>query len=220
MNVEGAKTSGKRFDAGWDKRFHAWMLSKGNARYERSVARHKQRLLGSLEGDLLEIGPGGGVNLAHFAPTVRWSGVEPNPFMHAYLRKKAHNLGREVDLRLGRAEELEFPSQSFDAVVTTLVLCSVADQARVLEEINRVLRPGGRYVFIEHVVAGEGTFTRRAQRWIRPVWRVIGDGCSPELATWRAIEAAGFQHVEIEHFRVPFPIVGPHIAGSATKAGN
>ncbi|MGA2628963.1 MAG: class I SAM-dependent methyltransferase [Terriglobia bacterium] len=220
MNNEGPEISEKHFEAGWSKRLHAWMLSKGSAKYERAIAAHKQRLLGSLEGDVLEIGPGGGVNLDHFAPHVRWTGVEPNPFMHSYLRKKALSLGREIDVRMGRAEELGFPSQAFDAVVTTLVLCSVADQVRVLEEIKRVLRPGGKYVFIEHVVAPEGTFTRRAQRWIRPVWRVVGDGCSPERATWRAIEAAGFQHVEIEHFRVPFPIVGPHIAGFATKVGN
>ena len=220
MDRKGAETPETHFDAGWGKRFHAWMLSRSNAKYERAVSAHKQRLLGSLEGDVLEICPGGGVNLAHFAPSVRWSGIEPNPHIHAYLWKKARSLGREIDARVGRAEELGFPSQTFDAVVTTLVLCSVADQARALEEIKRVLRPGGKYVFIEHVVAPEGTFTRRAQRGIRPVWRVVGDGCNPDRATWRSIEAAGFQHVEIEHFRVPFPIIGPHIAGLATKVGN
>jgi len=219
MNPETGKAPEAHFNAGWRKRLHAWLLSKSNAKYERAVAHQKQRLLGGLEGDVLEIGPGGGVNLLHYSAGVRWTGIEPNPFMHTYLRKKALSLGLTIDLRLGSAQSLGFPDASFDAVVSTLVMCSVADQARAFEEIKRVLRPGGKYVFIEHVAAPEGTFTRRAQRWIKPVWKIVGDGCRPDRETWRAIEAAGFQHVEIEHFRVPFPIIGPHIAGAAIKAG-
>ena len=85
-----------RLDGGWLKRLHAWMLSKSSARYERAVFQYKQRLLGSLEGDVLEIGPGGGVNLAHYPEGVRWVGIEPNPFMHAYLQRKAQGLGRLI----------------------------------------------------------------------------------------------------------------------------
>jgi hypothetical protein len=80
-----------------------------------------------------------------------------------------------------------------------------------------VLRPGGRFAFIEHVAAPHGTRTRRVQRWIRPVWRVLGDGCNPERETWVSIRKAGFAEVNLQHFRVPFPVIGPHIAGIATK---
>jgi ubiquinone/menaquinone biosynthesis C-methylase UbiE len=191
------------------------MLSHSSAKYDRAVAPHKLPLLCSLAGDVLEIGPGAGANLPHFPPDIRWVGVEPNPYLHGYLRKEAVSLGRVIDLRHGRAESLEFPDCSFDAAVSTLVLCSIADQARALAEIKRVLRPGGKFVFIEHVAAPQGSRTRRRQEWIRPLWKAIGDGCQPDRETWRAIAAAGFQHVEIEHFRVPFPIVGPHIAGVA-----
>jgi SAM-dependent methyltransferase len=200
------------------RRFHAWLLSKHNSRYERTVTEHKRRLLGDLRGDILEIGPGGGVNLPYYPPGIRWSGIEPNVYMHRYLRQRARRLDVSIDLRMGIAEEVGFEDGSFDAVVTTLVLCSVSDLARSLQEILRVLRPGGRFVFIEHVAAPAGTRTRRAQEWIRPVWRFIGDGCDAGRETWTAIEQAGFDSVDIQHFRVPFPIVGPHVRGVALKA--
>lgn len=205
--------------AGWNKRLHAWMLSKSNARYEHAVGRHKQRLLGALAGDVLEIGPGGGTNLAFYSPAVRWTGVEPNPYMHDYLRQKAERLGREFSLRPGSAECIEAEDATFDAVVSTLVLCSVRDPSAALAEILRVLRPGGRFVFIEHVAAPRGSRTRRVQRCIRPVWRILGDGCRPERETWASIQHAGFEKVDLQHFRVPFPVIGPHIAGLAMKTG-
>jgi ubiquinone/menaquinone biosynthesis C-methylase UbiE len=208
---------GRLEHAGWKKHLHAWMLSKSNARYERAVGRHKQRLLGALAGDVLEIGPGGGINLPFYSPAVRWTGVEPNPYMHAYLQRRAAKLGREVSVRRGNAEQIGVEDAAFDAVVSTLVLCSVRDPAAALAEILRVLRPGGRFVFIEHVAAPPGSRTRRVQRWIRPVWRILGDGCRPERETWASIQRAGFEKVDLQHFRVPFPVIGPHIAGLATK---
>ncbi len=203
--------------SGLCRRFHAWLLSKHNSRYERTVTEYKQSLLGGLRGNILEIGPGGGVNLPYYPPGVRWAGIEPNVYMHRYLREKARGLDVSIDLRTGIAEETGFADGSFDAVVATLVLCSVSDLALSLQEILRVLRPGGKFVFIEHVAAPCGTRTRRVQRWIRPIWRVIGDGCDAGRETWTVIEQAGFERVNIQHFRVPFPIVGPHIRGVAVK---
>jgi SAM-dependent methyltransferase len=203
--------------ANWNKRLHAWMLAKPSARYENAVAEHKRRLLGGLTGEVLEIGPGGGFNLAYYRPDVRLTGIELNPYMHRYLKQRAERLGREVTLRVGSAESLEVEDSTFDAVVSTLVLCSVADPARALSEVLRVLKPGGRFVFVEHVAAPPASHTRRVQRWIRPLWRVLGDGCHPDRETWVTIERAAFEKVEIRHFRVPFPVIGPHIAGVATR---
>lgn len=181
------------------------------------VTEHKRSLLGDLHGDVLEIGPGGGANLPYYSAGIRWAGIEPNLYMHRYLREKARSLDLPVALRTGIAEQMGFEDGSFDAVVSTLVLCSVNRLPRVLQEILRVLRPGGRFVFIEHVAAPDGTRTRRVQGWIRPVWKMIGDGCHPDRETWVAIEEAGFDRVDLRHFRVPFPIVGPHICGFAVK---
>jgi SAM-dependent methyltransferase len=139
--------------AGWYQRLFAWGMARSSTAHSALVAEHKRALLSSLQGDVLEIGPGTGPNLAYYAPGIRWIGVEPNPHMHPYLRREAERLGLTVDLRTGTAERLIAADASVDAVVSTLVLCSVADLPGTLREIRRVLRPGGPFVFIEHVAA-------------------------------------------------------------------
>jgi ubiquinone/menaquinone biosynthesis C-methylase UbiE len=148
---------------------------------------------------------------------VRWIGIEPNVYMHPYLRRRAAAIDINADLRVGLAEALDLPAQSADAVVSTLVLCSVDDVAATLREAQRVLKPGGRFVFLEHVAAPRGTPLRRAQQLIRPVWQRCVDGCHPDRETWRSLEAAGFAHLDYERFDAaqPMPIVCPHIAGTA-----
>ncbi len=92
--------------------------------------------------------------------------------MHDYLCKEAQKQGLSIDLRRGTAEQLEVADNSVDAVVSTLVLCSVPNLSGTLQEILRVLKPGGRFLFIEHVAAPRGTWLRRAQQGVRPVWKV------------------------------------------------
>jgi ubiquinone/menaquinone biosynthesis C-methylase UbiE len=199
------------------QRFQAWFLVHACPHHEKIVAPHKQELLADLHGTILEIGPGTGVNLAYYPRDVRWIGIEPNPILHSYLRAAITQKNFPADLRFGRAESLGVPDASLDAVVSTLVLCTVRDVATTLREILRVLRPGGRFIFIEHVAAPPGTFTRRVQRFVRPVWNYFGDGCHPDRETWKYIESAGFSSLHLDHFRVPSPIVGPHIRGSAIR---
>ncbi len=104
-----------------------------------------------------------------------------------------------------------------DAVISTHVLCSVHDLDGALEEIRRVLKPGGKFVFLEHVAAPPHTGLRRVQNSVRPLWHLIGDGCYPNRETWRAIESAGFRDVQIEHYRADILVASPHIAGYAIK---
>lgn len=198
-------------------RLFAKMMSQGEDELDERVAPYKRRLLGDLHGDLLEIGPGSGPNLGYYSPDVHWIGVEPNPYMHTYLRANAAIQGRMIDLRTGYSEALPVESQSMDAVVSTLVLCSVHDLPATLAEIKRVLKPGGRFVFIEHVAAAPGSGLRRVQNMVRPLWSFLADGCQPNREIWRLIEEAGFARLEIEHFTVDVPIAKPHIAGYAVK---
>jgi ubiquinone/menaquinone biosynthesis C-methylase UbiE len=199
------------------RRLFAWLTASSDETSHRLYGRRKQALLGDLGGTVVELGPGTGANLRYYRPDVRWIGVEPNLYMHQYLRRRADGLGMNADLRVGLAEALDLPEASADAVVSTLVLCSVDDVAETLREVQRVLKPGGRFVFIEHVAAPRGTPMRRAQQLIRPVWQLCVDGCHPDRETWRSLEAAGFSHLDYERFDAaqPMPIVRPHIAGTA-----
>jgi ubiquinone/menaquinone biosynthesis C-methylase UbiE len=188
------------------------------AHHSRLVSARKRTLLGAIEGRVLEIGPGGGVNFEFYAATVvEWIGLEPNPYAHERLRAAAAAHGVPARVIDGSAESIPLADASVDAVVSTLVLCSVTDQQRVLSEILRVLRPGGRFVFVEHVAAPRGSLLRRVQRVVRAPWRVAGGGCEPDRETWRAVEDAGFRQVAAEHFRVGLPVVSPHVAGVAER---
>lgn len=102
-------------------------------------------------GDVLEIGIGTGLNLPYYRDGVRLTGVEFSPTMLELARERAKELGRDPDLRLGDAQALEFPDESFDTVVCTLALCTIPDDRRAVAETMRVLRPGGRLLLLEHV---------------------------------------------------------------------
>lgn len=200
------------------KRLVPWLLARGNVAYERWIADRKRALFAGLSGVVVEIGPGAGANFPYFAAGVRWLGVEPNRYARPYLERAARQAGVPFELRSGEAERLPVDSGVADAVVGTLVLCSVTDVTAALREIRRVLKPGGRYLFIEHVAAPAGTLRRRLQRWAKPVWQVIGDGCHPDRDTLQAIRAAGFVRVDVEEFLAPAGLVAPHVAGVAVAA--
>ena len=211
------------------KRLFAWGMGKANAtdartiklidcpEYE-SLGEIKQALLGNLNHKVLEIGPGAGANLAYYSNKIDWIGIEPNPYMHPYLEKEAqkHALS-QIKLLQGTAEDLPVEDESIDTVVTTYVLCSVKDLDRSLQEIKRILKPGGKFIFIEHVAGECGTWTRRVQDGIEPVWKIIFDNCHPNRETWKSLENSGWEIVSYQQFQVSFPIVSPHIAGMVRK---
>lgn len=204
--------------AGLGKRLHAWALAHCLGAYERRIAPRRRALLAPLTGTVLEIGPGTGVNLRFYHPAVRWIGVEPNPYCRAKLLEEAARLGRAVELRDGSSDRLDAPDAGVDAVVGTLVLCSVPHPERTLAEVLRVLRPAGRFVFLEHVVAHDSPRLAAWQRRLNRPWRFVADGCHPDRDTLASIENAGFRRVDAARFRFRSAgIVGPHIAGTAEK---
>ena len=119
-------------------------------------------------GDVLEIAIGTGLNLAHYPGEVRVTGIELSPAMLDRARERAAALGREADLRVGDATALEVPDASFDTVVSTFTLCSIPDPAAAVGEVRRVLRPGGRFVFAEHVRSPRPA-VRAGQRLLNPL---------------------------------------------------
>jgi ubiquinone/menaquinone biosynthesis C-methylase UbiE len=193
------------------------MLSRFGGRLEPHRGPHNKRHFGGLYGTIVEIGPGVGANLPYLPKGVTWIGVEPNWYMHERLLAQARRVGVDAEVRTGAAEDLPIADNTADAVIGTLVLCSVVDQRRALQEVLRVLKPGGTLVFIEHVAAPRGSSLRRLQRWLRPLWSRLGDGCHPDRETRAELEQAGFDTVSIEAFTAPVPVVSPHIAGRALK---
>ena len=192
-------------------------LALGDDAQHRIYGARKRELFEDLAGTVVEIGPGTGVNLPYLPTAVRWIGLEPNPHMHDLLRPKLEERGFDYDLRTDPAQDTGLPDASADAVVSTLVLCSVPDLDDTLAEIRRILKPGGRFFFIEHVAAEPGRTLRWVQSAIRPVWRPLADGCRPDRNTGAALDRAGFASVEYEHFEAPVPVVSPHIVGVAVR---
>lgn len=203
-----------------------WLMAKGYARiqakYEVYIAERKRELFAGLTGTVLELGPGPGVNFPYLPSTItRWIGLEPNTHMHAQLRDAAERCGVTAEFREIGAEQMDVEDDSVDCVLCTLVLCSLGDPESVLRDVFRVLKPGGRFVFVEHVAAPRGTRLRQLQRLVKPFWWYFADCCRPDRETERLIRDFGFADVTLEEFRVPksaiSAVVSPQIAGSATK---
>jgi SAM-dependent methyltransferase len=190
-----------------------WIFSRlmlAASRYhEPMVAGRKRRLLEPLRGSVLEIGPGDGVNQRYLAQAKRWTGFEPNRFLAGKIAVPA---GGEL-----LVEPFAAHGTRYDAVVSTLVLCSVPDLAAALRDIRMSLKPGGRFVFLEHVGAAPGTELRRRQESWTPVWRCLAGGCHPNRDLESAMEEAGLRVVELERFQLPLALVSPHIAGVAER---
>jgi ubiquinone/menaquinone biosynthesis C-methylase UbiE len=128
-------------------------------RYDRQISFFERVLFGGgrewvcsqAEGDVLELAAGTARNLEHYPPGVKITAVELSPEMLAIGRKRAGDLGREAELRIGDVQDLEFPDESFDTVVCTLGLCTIPDPRKAINEAHRVLRPGGKLILLEHV---------------------------------------------------------------------
>jgi ubiquinone/menaquinone biosynthesis C-methylase UbiE len=192
----------------------------GAASEEAGMREERRRLLARASGEVLEIGAGTGLNLPLYPPAVtRIVAAEPNRHMERRLRRKVREAPVPVELLSAPAEALPLAAGSFDTVVGTLVLCTVNDPAAVLAEVARVLRPGGRYLFLEHVRAHDAGLARWQDR-LAPLWGVIGDGCHPNRATLASLRASPLTVAEVREGRIPktAPLVRPMIAGVAERA--
>jgi ubiquinone/menaquinone biosynthesis C-methylase UbiE len=196
--------------------------------YDRQIAKaeaawlraRRRALLADLSGRVLEIGAGTGANLPLYGPDVALTVTEPEPPMLKRLEARAREHAPHAKVFRAPAEDLPFEDDTFDAVVSTLVLCGVADQPRALREAHRVLRPGGELRFIEHVRADDEK-TARLQRRMNPVNRFFA-GCECNRETLRSIRAGGFEVTSVEHLMAEkFPVfVRPVVVGTATAVPN
>jgi ubiquinone/menaquinone biosynthesis C-methylase UbiE len=192
---------------------------------ERAGQRDTRRdLIGQASGRTLEVGAGSGLNLPHYTASVTELIVsEPSPHMRRQLRSKLQSDAPPVGtwrLVACGGEELPFEDASLDTVVATYVHCTIPDPPRALAEFARVLRPGGRYLFLEHVHAGEGTVLGRVQDLVEVPHRYIAAGCHPNRRTERLLVDSPFEIERLENATQPraFPTVRPTIIGAARRA--
>ena len=179
----------------------------------------RSRLLASATGRVLEIGAGTGLNLAHYPKDVEeLVATEPESPMLRRLERKAADAGRPLTrvVQAG-AESLPFEDESFDTVVSTLALCTVPHPDAALAEVRRVLKPGGRFLFLEHVRSDDPKRARWQDR-LNPAWHAVANGCNCNRRTLEAIEAAGFAVEDVRRGELPKSprLVRPYVLGRAS----
>jgi ubiquinone/menaquinone biosynthesis C-methylase UbiE len=204
-------------------RFAKMYLRAAPTAEERGATEHRRRLLEGLSGTVVEIGAGQGLNFPHYPPEVsEVIAIEPEPTLRREAEKVAASAGLPIRVVAGVADELPVDDASADAVVASLVLCSVPDQQRALAEIRRALRRGGELRFYEHVIARCQPKRLMLQLLDRTgLWPAISGGCHPARDTTEAIMRAGFEIEEIERFGFAaqrFEPLIPHILGRARPA--
>ena len=190
------------------------------------MARYRAMLVDGLRGEVVEIGAGNGLNFRHYPPEVtRLVAVEPESTLRALASQAARKVSGDLRIEVigGVAEQLPLADASCDAVITSLVLCSVPDQSAGFAEIRRVLRPGGEFRFLEHV-RSQNRVAASVQRALdASIWPLFGAGCHCSRETGEAVAAAGFEIRELSRFRFP-PCAccvqpsAPHVLGFARKA--
>ena len=190
-------------------------VSKGSE--AAGMREERRRLLAAAHGATLEIGAGTGLNLEHYPDAVsRLVLVEPDRHMRRKLGRRLETLGRTAEIVDAPAGALPFPDASFDTVVVTYVLCSVPDQQEALAEIARVLKPEGRFLFLEHVRSADPKLARQQDR-IRPLYNLFG--CNPNRDTLAGIESSTLTVESVKHGEVPMApkFERPLIVGSARR---
>ena len=213
--METATTGTRRRLFAW---WYPWLMGLAERAGQADVRRGQ---LQAARGRTLEIGAGSGLSLPHYSDAVSdLVLLEPNEAFHAALVQTIDGLGARPwawQLVTGDAHDLPFPDSSFDTVTASFTFCSVTDPARVLAEINRVLRPGGRLLFHEHV-RGRG-LRARLQDALAPLQVALADGCRPNRDFVAAVESSPLRMDHVVHGRMPrgFPTITPVVHGTATR---
>ena len=200
------------------RRFFALTYDRQVAKVERAgLGELRQKSLADASGRVLEVGSGTGANLPYYGPGVESLTVtEPEPAMLRRLEQRVRKQAPKAKVVRAPAEQLPFEDDAFDVAVSTLVLCGVDDQARALGELRRILRPGGRLIFIEHVRSDEPGLARWQDR-LNGLNKFVAC-CDCNRRTLDSIEAEGFEVTKVDHTelkKVP-PFVRPLVVGTAT----
>ena len=175
-------------------------------------------VLQSAAGEVMEIGIGTGLNLAHYGPTVlRVRAVDPIPMLPSRTAERRAAVPFPVEITHQSAERLPYEDRTFDCVVSTWTLCTITDPVRALQEVGRVLKPGGKFLFLEHGRSDDQKITRWQDR-LNPVQNIIGCGCNLNRRIDDLIAQAGLTITQLDRFAMQgVPRIGGEMyRGTAT----
>ncbi|GAA1431229.1 class I SAM-dependent methyltransferase [Streptomyces thermospinosisporus] len=195
----------------------------GRAMERAGMTERRQALLARLTGQVIEVGAGDGLNFAQYPTTVaRVLAVEPEPHLRSLARTAASQAPVLVEVVDGRAERLPAADATADAVVVSMVLCSVHDQDTALREMHRVLKPGGQLRFLEHVQADTSGLARVQRVLDATIWPRVAGGCHTGRDTAASIERSGFVIERLDRFLFPDARTPAsfHILGTAVRSGS
>lgn len=185
---------------------------------------HRAHLARGTTGRVLDLGAGTGAMFPHLwnvqdpAPSQAIHAIEPDPYMRRRAVERARTSGFPVSIVGGRAEALPYRANSFDTIISCLMFCTIADPARALDEVCRVLRRGGEFRVLEHV-ASTG-WRGRVQRIVRPYWRRVAGGCEPDRRTLhRFLAHPGLSQVECEELDIGITPIRPFVRGRFEYVG-
>ncbi len=203
---------------GCKSKFNAFFMKNLEWYMHKVYGDYKRDLFKKLGKDVLEIGAGTGTNLPYYKPDTNLTVIEPSKDMLNIFLEKAYKYPLNIHIKEGFAEDLPFENETFDGVVSTLVLCSVKSPSKVLEEIRRVLKPGGIFIFIEHIKSPNKDFTAKTQDILHKSWKWLFEGCDLKRETGKLIEAFfPLSDIKTVKFNSPFIPVNYHIIGYARK---
>ncbi len=201
------------------KNIDAAFLSFYESYLHKKYGNMKKELFAGLPPSIVEIGPGPGVNFRYYPENTYVTAIEPDKKWHRVLRRKAEKFGMKIDIKTGYGENLCLEQSSAQCVVATLVFCSVNKPEKVIAEILRILRPGGKFIFLEHVAAPKGTNLRMFQEIIKVPWKLIFDGCNVNRDTADIIKSAGFSGINMRKIKIKTMLIpiAFNIGGSVIK---
>jgi len=185
-----------------------------------SLVKYRQQVLAGIEGDVLEIGFGTGLNLPYYPNAVRkLAVVDPNPGANRLAQRRIAASGIEVEVHQLSGEALPMADRRFDCAVSTWTLCSIPKVEQALQEIRRVLKPGGCFRFVEHGLSPDPK-VRQWQHRLNPLQKMIGDGCNLNRDMAALVAEAGFEIVELEQLYLENTpqFLGYLYRGAAVKA--
>lgn len=198
---------------------NAWIFKALGGYMDRLFGKAKRKLFKDHPSTVVEIGAGTGSNMRYYRKGTHLIAIEPNLHMHENLRLAAEKYEINLKIKSLIGEAIDLPDNSCEFVVSTLVLCTVKDPEMCVAQVKRILKPSGRFVFIEHVKAKEGTFLAWVQNLLHKPWYWFFEGCHTNRDTAYLLKTSGFSRITIKNYQQhsPFLPIIPQIRGSAIK---